>query len=510
MIMDNQEKERLQKRVSRLAAFANTATKYTPQGMRLIATNEQSYNISEWANRKIQETSHDYSLEEIERIIDSGDIDQQIELSRNYFRKDGLYKRVLLHYATILTYAGILVPSPSYGKNLSEDFIKKRYFKAMEFVDSVGLPQLYFEWALVALRDGCYYGVIQQVDGKNLSILTLPSKYCASRFKDQYGNDVIEFDVTYFDSLTTKEQRRAATKVYPKEIVNWYNRYRRGKVKSKWVYIDTSVSICLPFVDGRPNFLNIIPAVINYNDAVKRDRERDLEEIRKIIVQKIPHLQDGGLLFEPEEAEEIHKGTVNMMGGNKNVSVLTTYADVDAIVSKTTSDSTTSILAASLKNVYDEAGASEQLFGSDSNLALESSLNNDMALMMSFVKKVDKVITKIINEQFSNSNISFTYTVLPITYYNSSKYIDNTFKLASGGYSFILPALATGLTQKTLGEVKDLEEDLLNLYDKLKPLQSSWTQSGDVGRPEKDPEDKSDKTIANEKSLDKGGTSNAG
>ena len=375
----------------------------------LVASNENSYNVHSWSSRKITETSKDYTLQQVEEIINSGNIDTQIDLSRNYFRKDGLYKRILLHYATILTYSGILVPSPAYGKDLSEDYIKKRYFKAMDFVDSVGIPNLMFEWALTALRDGCYYGVVQYVDDHTLSILTLPAKYCASRFKDACGNDVIEFDVSYFDSLTDKEQQRAAFKVYPNEVVNWYRRYKRGKVKSKWVYLDTGSSICLPFLDGRPNFLNVISAVINYEDAVERDRDRDLEEIRKIVVQKIPHLQDGGLLFEPDEAYEIHKGTVDMMKGNKNVSVLTTYADVDAIVSKTTSESTTSILAASLKNVYDEAGASEQLFGSDSNLALESSLNNDTALMMTFAKKAERVITKIVNDQYRNSNINLLF-----------------------------------------------------------------------------------------------------
>ena len=272
----------------------------------LISTNDRSFSTSNWSSRKIRETSKDYTLEQVEEIIDSGDIDLQIDLSRNYFRKDGLYKRILLHYATILTYSGILVPSPAYGKDLSEDYIKKRYFKAVDFVDSVGIPNLMFEWTLTALRDGCYYGVIQYIDDHTLSILTLPAKYCTSRFKDSCGNDVIEFNVAYFDSLKDSDQQRAALKVFPKEAVNWYRRYKKGKVKSKWVYIDTSNSICLPFLDGHPNFLNVISAVINYEDAVNRDRDRDLEEIRKIIVQRIPHLQDGGLLFEPDEAEEIH------------------------------------------------------------------------------------------------------------------------------------------------------------------------------------------------------------
>jgi hypothetical protein len=37
-------------------------------------------------------------------------------------------------------------------------------------------------------------------------------------------------------------------------------------------------------------FLSVIPATIQYDDTVDTERERDLDEIRKIIVQKIPHL----------------------------------------------------------------------------------------------------------------------------------------------------------------------------------------------------------------------------
>jgi len=47
-----------------------------------------------------------------------------------------------------------------------------------------------------------------------------------------------------------------------------------------------------------------------------------------------------------------------MMKGNKNVSVLTTYADVDAIVSKTTNDNSSSTLEKMMQNIYSEAGVS--------------------------------------------------------------------------------------------------------------------------------------------------------
>ena len=170
-------------------------------------------------------------------------------------------------------------------------------------------------------------------------------------------------------------------------------------------------------------FLATIPETIDYDDAVQIEKDRDLEEIRKIIVQKIPHLQDGGLLFEPNEAEVIHKGTVVMMKGNKNVSVLTTYADVDAIVSKTQNDATSQSIERALKNVYAEAGVSGQVFAPTGSQALSTSIKNDISIMMILANKYARFIGYIVNTLFSNSNISFKYTILPVSLYNQSDYI---------------------------------------------------------------------------------------
>ncbi len=484
-------------------------TSFTNAYRNMIATNDSTYGYSRYNERNFRERTRDYSEEEVHRIINSGSIREQITLSRNYFAKDGFYRRILLHYATLLKYTGLLIPSPSFGKSLSEPYIQKKYHNAAIFVDRAELPSLFTRMAIRALRDGCYYGILQEVNNTSITVLDLPVFYCTSRFKDFDGNNLIEFNVSYFDSILDLEARQAALKVYPKEVSNHYRRYKKGKAK-KWVFIPSGIGICMPFFDGKPMFLNIIPAAIEYDQARDINKERDLEEIRKIIVQKIPHLSDGGLLFEPEEAEEIHKGTVGMMKGNKNVSVLTTYADVDAIVSKTSNDNSNTSIEKSLLNIYSTAGSSSQLFGTESNLSLETSINNDMALMMTFAHKLSHFTTFIINNKFSNSNISFKYTILPITYYNDYKFVENSLKMANSGYSFIMPALGMGISQKELENLKDLENDVLKLKDKLVPLSTSYTESGKVGRPEKSPEEKSEKTIANEKSLDNGGTSSNG
>lgn len=482
-------------------------TSFTKAINGMIAKNESSYNVSRYGSyNRYERVRKEYTLEEINNIIDSGSVDAQIILSRNYFEKGGFYQRLLMHYATLLKYASILIPNPSFGKNLSESYIQKKYYNATSFLDNAKLPKLFTHIAIKVLRDGCYYGVIQEVTDKSISILDLPIFYCRSRFKDKEGNDIIEFNVTYFDTIHDGDYRKKALSAYPAEVVSWYKKFKNRKVKSPWCYIPSGIGICMSLIDDKPIFLNIISAALEYDEAKDINRERDLEEIRKILIQHIPHLTDGGLLFEPEEALEMHKGAVDMMKRNENLSVLTTYADVDAIVSKTANDNSLNSVDKALTNIYAEAGSSSQLFGTDSNLSLSTSITNDMALMMVLARKLENFITSVVNARYGNANITFSYKILPISYYNQKEYVETSLKLATSGYSFLLPAIAMDITQRELGNLKDLENDVLNLKEKLLPLSTSYTETGNVGRPEKDAQDKSAKTIANEESLDHGGS----
>ena len=88
---------------------------------KMIATNNNAYGASQrnsyWSRR---DYLRDYSAEEVHAIINSGSSDEQQKLSRSYFHRGGYYAQILLHYATLLTYAGLLIHNPSAGKDISE------------------------------------------------------------------------------------------------------------------------------------------------------------------------------------------------------------------------------------------------------------------------------------------------------------------------------------------------------------------------------------------------------
>ena len=492
----------------------------------MIATSDSAYGgrfgNAQWAGRV-----RDYTEDEVKKIIESGSLLEQQRLSRNYFNKDGYYKQLVLYYATLLKYVGLLIPNPTLGKNLSTSHIQKRYFQAMDYVDKMYLETLFVEWAQKVLVDGCYYGVVSKVDKTHFAVLALPAAYCQTRFKDVAGNDLVEFDVSYFDSIFDEQDRKAALAAYPKFVASAYDRWHKNKRNAtRWIIIPSDVGICFPMLDGRPFFLSVIPSTIKYDQAVETEQEREKEEIRKILVQQIPHLNDGRLLFEPEEAEEMHRGAVGMVRNNDNTTVLTTYANVTAVESRSSSENGAKNALDSMKqNIYSQAGVSGEIFAATGGNTTETSTKYDTAIMMYLANKFARFVTNVVNDNFANSNISFKYTILPITHQNEAKYIDTSFKLSSSGYSLLVPALAQGFSQKDLVNLKDLENDVLKLNEKLIPPSNSFTggkqkedgedgganpmtgEGGDQGgRPSKEADEKKDQTIKNEESVEKSKT----
>ena len=180
-------------------------TSFARAQQKMIATNENAYKNHWDSVRYRMERLRDYSPEEVTEIISRGSLSEQQKLSRYYFNKDGYYKQIIIYYATLLKYMGLLIPNPSVGKNLSTPHIQKRYYNALDYVERMQLPSFFTNAAWRALVDGCYYGIRVEGEKNTFSVIDLPAGYACSRFKDIYGNDIVEFDVSYFGTINDKE-----------------------------------------------------------------------------------------------------------------------------------------------------------------------------------------------------------------------------------------------------------------------------------------------------------------
>lgn len=417
----------------------------------------------------------DYSKEEIHRIITDGSAVEKAQLSEYFFSVSGVYKRIILHYATFLTYSWIMVPHMKKIKDkITEEKNKKVYYDAAEFCSSFGIARKCAIFAKEVLMKGGYYGIIHD-NGQNIAIQDLPFEYCRSRFKNSQDVDIVEFDMRFFDQIRDSDLRTQILKTYPPVVRKGYRRYKNGK-KSPWIFLPPELGIFFTFFEEKPFFLDLIPLIDDLEDYKSIDKNRNLLSLKRIITQEIPH-HEMQLVFEPEEAAEMHAGVLEMLADNPDADVVTSYGKVGMLDLSGDADDKTEVVSAQ-QLIYDSAGVSKELFSATTEAGINLSLNNDLAMMMVLGESFAHFFTALLNNKFGTSKVSLKLLILPVSYYNAIEYASKAKDFAAFGYVFLTPILPTGVDQTNLTDIKTLENDVLNLDEILKPLQSAYTQSG--------------------------------
>ena len=343
----------------------------------MIASSNAAYVKSD--AREVRRRNHRYSKDEIIRIVEHGDAVQRAELSEFFFSVSGLYKRIILHYATFLTYSWVLSP---HLKNANDSIKDKKnaavYYKASNFCSDFQIEKRCGLFARDILVKGAYYGLIYN-ENDRVAIQDLPFEYCRSRYKNRDEVDIVEFNMKFFDTITDDELRKEILRTYPKVVQKGYYDYRH-KNKDCWIFLPAEIGVYFKFFDEKPFFLDLIPLLDDLDDYKEIDKKRNLQALKRILVQKIPH--DGmKLVFEPDEAEEMHAGAIEMLQDNRDVDILTTYADVNLLDLSSDDDEKTEVEDVQ-DLIYESAGVSKELFSATTDSGLDFSLKNDLSLMM--------------------------------------------------------------------------------------------------------------------------------
>lgn len=276
-----------------------------------------------------------------------------------------------------------------------------------------------------------------------------------------------------------------------------------------------------------PIFANAIPYIFDLSAAQELDRSKMMQKLLKIIIQKLPRDKNGDLIFDIDEAADIHQNAVRMLKNTIGVDVLTTFADIESIdLSDSTTSTSTDELEKVERTVYNAMGVSRNLFNTDGNIALEKSILNDEGTVRTLVLQFTILFDRLIKAKFAKKGkYSFRFYMLETTQYNY-KDISKMYKeQVQIGYSKMLPQIALGHSQSSIINTAYFENDILKLTEiMIPPLMSSTMSSSDIlgtnaqsgtsnqqktvdtsseskaGRPEKEDGQKSEKTLQNEES----------
>ena len=425
---------------------------------------------------------------EILKAIDTCDYETMREISNFFYKTSGIYSRLCRYMAYLYRYDWMVTPYIN-SDSVKDDKILETFHKVLLYLDNFEVKRFFGEVALKVIRNGCYYGyIIQQKD--RASIQELPANYCRSRFFVN-GRPAVEFNMKFFDDyFKDTTQRMRVLGLFPSEFKKGYIAYKEGKLApefpgdtSGWYLLDIKNVIKFN-INGEdfPAFISVIPAIVDLDTAQELDRKKMAQKLLKIIIQKMPLDKNGDLIFDVDEAQQLHNNAVRMLGKAIGIDVLTTFADVD-VADMADRNTTTSIdeLSKVERTVYNEAGVSQMQFNTDGNIALEKSILNDEAAMYNLLTQFESFLNDLI-ARFNTSpkKIYYRVQILTTTIYNYKEMAKLYKEQTQLGYSKMLPQIALGQSQSSILANAYFENDILDLVNVFIPPMASNTMSADV------------------------------
>lgn len=487
------------------------------------------------------------------------------EISNYFYNTNGIYSKVCDYFAYLYRYDWYITPEI---KDESEKSFEKAlidFNNILGYLDNSHVKKVCGDIASEVVKNGAYYGYISpSKDG--LVLQQLPINYCRTRFN--IGDmPVIEFDMRFFDeNFRDVNYRMKILRMFPKEFQKGYVLYKQGKLEPDteyyplgrrdthlvntntqlnwrpgyWYTLEPGSAVKFCFNNGdQPLFINAIPAILDLDAAQDLDRRKQMQQLLKIVIQKLPLDKNGDLIFDVDEARDIHNNAVEMLQHAIGVDVLTTFADVqveDMADSNTTT--TSDDLERVERTVYNSLGVSKNLFNTDSNLSLEKSILQDESTMRVLLLQFNSFFDKITQQLGSNKKkYNYRFYMLETTQYNYQNLAKMYKDQVQMGYSKMLPQIAMGHSQSSIIHTAFFENKVLKLSEiMIPPLMSSTLNADSIlgtnnqnnnsknqktseetksiasttktvktsdgaGRPEKADSEKSEKTIQNKESM---------
>ena len=472
--------------------------------------------------------------QKILRALANRDLPALREISNYFYRTSGIYFRICNYFAQMYRYDWYIVPE-IYADEVKEEKIVGEFHKVLNFLDNSYIKKTCMDIALQVIKNGAYYACL--VPSKNgIVFQELPINYCRSRYSVGH-TPIIELNMQYFDSAFADVQyRMRVLKMMPEDIQKGYVLYKQGKLTPDhqgdtagcWYALDKGSAIKFDFGNGDvPLFASAIPALLDLDAAQELDRRKQMQKLLKIIVQKLPLDKNGDLIFDLDEAQDIHRNAVAMLSHAIGVDVLTTFADIDSIdISDKATTTTNDELEKVERSLYNAFGTSQNLFNADGNLATTNSILNDEGICRNLLLELGAFFDQVTQLMSSNSKKwKFRLYMLETTQYNYKELSKLYKEQVQIGYSKMLPQIALGHSQSFILNSCRFENEILKLHEiMIPPLMSSTMSSEDVlgrmgnssdsknqntvgseeksaGRPEKEDSEKSDKTVANKESM---------
>ena len=453
------------------------------------------YSSSEDTKRRFDRSSGfgvpEYkSATQIRELLDSAatNRDRLVDLSNKIYAINPIYASLISYYADMFLWRYTLIPHQLLKGNIHMSPIssfkvrKKTYAELynimLEIVEGLNLEQ---KGPLILkqlfLEGAAYFTTYADEESLTIDTILFPSKYCRKIAETQFGTAIIQLDYMYFDSLgLEQDELKELLLSFPPEIQDGYVKYKNDLKNERWQTLDPHYSSCVMLNEKAiPTLIYTYGSILNYEQYEDNELARNTNKLKYIVVHKMPLYQDT-LIFDTNEVKAIHKSLSKVVNTSNTTRLITTYGDVKLEKLQDSENTENKTLLSAFESIFNNSGLNASIFSGESVQSLKYSVIRDRAQVWTYIEELNTFYTMVVNNWFDFDSYQCDIQVLPICQYSYDTDMERYREQATLGVGKLDFIVATGIKQKHIAD-RFILEDFLKL-DQIKPLQSSYTQTG--------------------------------
>lgn len=420
------------------------------------------------------------------------------DISRFLCRYSMLYQKIIMYYASMPLFYHNITQINDLSKKISEKKALKDYGNILEKFSHFNIKKDGYTALYMAIRDGFYVGYMYDNGDDGMFLMPLDVQYCRIYGKNSAGEWIVYFDAGYFSQGNNSEFVEGidgeTTGLWDDVFVEGWKAYQADRRGAQWFRLPPEKTCVLltcsddEFMYPLPFWIPIFTSILDLLDLEQIIQSKNELENYKMIINKIPLSENGdtNTIDDFAISLELTQFFTDLMNQVLPDLVGNTYSpfDVEVINFENSNNSKdTNTLGKGIQNLFNNAGASEVVVaGGGSNpstLAIKYSQIEDMDIVWIWVNRFESWINYYIKENIAKG---YLFEIFRVTDFNKEEFVQEKKDMATlGGSALDLMAAVDGSPYKAINKLRF--ENAIGLKDLMVPLQTSYTQSNEVGRP---------------------------
>lgn len=467
---------------------------------RYAEANDALLNLREISKNKSYKSIETVSKEDLRQYLENPtNYETQLRnISRYLVTRSQIYYRLIKYNANMFRLdARSVIPPYSLTEDNDKDSILESYQATLEMLDKMNLQYEFFKAYVTCFIEDVFYGVVyfdEKSDQKtSMFFLPLPPEYCRLQGFWLDGSFAYAMDMSYF------KKNKELLEIWGDPFQSLYNEYESDGIK--WKVMPQEYSVCLKFRAEDTElilspFAGLFSSLLGLQELEDIQAIASEQEIYKLLVATIPLISGAddpdSFSVNPQLAVDYFNKLVEALPSYTDAVITPIPIDYISFNNDTVASDVTKVQTAT-KTVLNTAGGSQVLNSATvtSSSGYEAALKADTQFAISsLLPQTEMWVNHFISLYIKNPA---TVKFFKVSTYTIKDFRKELLENSNGGLPHKLAVSSmTGLSEKETLALNFLEEDILGLSEKFKPLNSSYTQSSSDGKVEKDADELSD------------------